>query len=266
MPRGQPALAIAFVAALAVAPAASASPAQRLVFDASGGVLRDANGHRLGTFHEACTAAERCAGSALTADGRLRFRGTGSATAPAFTWRLTGTSGRYRGARGTLTLRVVSDTEWVAAATVRTRAALRAGKEPALGANRGFARHADRACVAASHQLAALPAFPFAGFDPLHPDPSLLPQVGAFFTGPGDPRPTLHLLVTKLHALGTPAAATAWMLVLRAEDGGITVRDEQDTAALAADVPAFVRSVEDTVAAERRLALAADVFGATRCA
>ena len=120
--------------------------------------------------------------------------------------------------------------------------------------------------VEASQQLAALPPFPFANFDPLHPDPSLLPQVGAFFTGPGDPRPTLHALVTKLEALGTPAAASAWQHVLRAENGAITVRDAQDTAALAADVPAFVRSVEDTVAAERQLALAADGFGATGCA
>jgi hypothetical protein len=169
MRRGWTTLLIAVAVALVVA--APAAAAQRLVFDAKDGVLRDASGHRLGTFQETCTASERCSGSARTADGRLRFHGRGSATAPGFTWRLTGASGRYRGARGTLALHVVSDTEWVAAASVRSPAELRAG----------------------------------------------------------------------------------------------AVRDRQDAAALAADVPAFVASVDDTVAAERELALAADVFGATRC-
>jgi hypothetical protein len=256
-----------FIAVAAALVAASpAAAAQRLVFDANHGVLRDASGHRLGTFKEKCTATERCAGSARTADGRLRFHGRGSATAPAFTWRLTGTSGRYRGARGTLALHVVSDTEWVAAATVTARAVLRAGAVREPSADRPFARRADRACVAASDRLAALPPFPLTDFDPLHPDPALLPQVGAFFTGPGDPRPILHALVATLQGLGAPVATGAWQRVLRAEGGSIAVRDRQDAAALAADVPAFVKSVGDTAAAERALALAADVFGATRCA
>jgi hypothetical protein len=264
MRRGRTALLIALAVALAVASPAAA--AQRLVFDAKDGVLRDAAGHRLGTFRDTCTASERCSGSARTADGRLRFHGRGSATAPGFTWRLTGASGRYRGARGTLALHVVSDTEWVAAATVRSPAELRAGAVREPRADRAFARRADRACVAASSRLAALPPFPFTDFDPLHPDPALLPQVGAFFTGPADPRPILHALVATLQGLGTPVATGAWQRVLRAEDGSIAVRDRQDAAALAADVPAFVKSVDDTVGAERELALAADVFGATRCA
>jgi hypothetical protein len=136
---------------------------------------------------------------------------------------------------------------------------------PGLGRDRPFARRADGLCSGASRQLAALPPFPFPGFDPLHPDPALLPAVGAYFTGPGDPRPILTELTTRLRALGTPVAAAAWQRVLRAEAAGIAVRTRQDDAALAADVAAFVTSVHATVGAGHELAIAASVFGATSC-
>ena len=60
-----------------------------------------------------------------------------------------------------------------------------------------------------------LPPFPFGGFDPLHPDPQLLPQVGAFFTGPGDPRPVLRALDRRLRGLGRPPAVRPlWRLLI----------------------------------------------------
>ncbi len=212
-----------------------------LVLDARDGGLRDAAGHAAGRYALHCTGA-RCAGRARTADGRLAFAGG------AHVWRITGGSGAYRGARGTVRAWPVSDTEDVVSARLRTEAPLRAG---VVRVRRSAAAEADRRCGQAARALAALPAFPFTGFDPLHPDPALLPQVGAFFTGPGDPRPILRALhVRALH---------------EALAGEVAVRDRQDAAALRADVPAFVRTVRATTRAFRREALAALVLGAPRC-
>ena len=45
----------------------------------------------------------------------------------------------------------------------------------------------------------------------------------------------------------------------------LTIIDDQDRAALAADVPRFVRSVRDSAANFRRIAITATVFGVARC-
>jgi hypothetical protein len=295
MRRGRLTVLLAGAAALAWAAPAAGAP-QRLVLDAqftrestagppeghvghrqiAAGVLSDAAGHRVGNFGFTCTttrrvpgddALERCAGDGRTPDGRFDVAGPGQVSRSRLAWRLAAGGARFRGARGTFRLRQLSDTEWLATATVRTRpgVALRVGVVPALGRDRPFARRADRLCRGASRQLAALPPFPFGDFDPLHPDPALLPAVGAYFTGPRDPRPTLTALTTRLHALGRPVAAAAWRRVLRAETAGIAVRTQQDDAALAADVAAFVGSVHATEGAARELAIAASVFGATSC-
>jgi hypothetical protein len=87
-------------------------------------------------------------------------------------------------------------------------------------------------------------------------------------------RTALAIAVAGAIASAAPATAAsrAQRLVVDANGGvlrdaaGHRLGDRQDAAALAADVPAFVQSVQDTVGAERELALAADVFGATRCA
>jgi hypothetical protein len=99
----------------------------------------------------------------------------------------------------------------------------------------------------------------------LQPDPSLLKAVGTFFTGPGDPRPILAELDTALHTLGLgppPAAHSAWRSYLRAREREMAIRNEQDRAALAADVPAFVRSIHASTADFREVAITATVFGA----
>ena len=133
-------------------------------------------------------------------------------------------------------------------------------------ANQGFLHRANRLCTRASVQLAALPPFPYPGFDPLHPDPSLLPRIGAFFSGPGDPRPTFRALIRALAALGSPPASPSeWKRVLDARRAGISVMTEQDNAALTANVRAFVNSVHDNDRAFRRIAITSSVFGATGC-
>jgi hypothetical protein len=118
----------------------------------------------------------------------------------------------------------------------------------------------------AAGRLAALPPFPFHDFDPLHPDPSLLPQAGALFTGSGDPRAILGTLNTGLEALGQPPANhRAWTAGLNARGAQLAVIDRQDQAAPAGDVPGFVRTVHASSANFRAMAITASAFGATAC-
>jgi hypothetical protein len=241
------------------------------------GVLRDSTGRRVGRFGFTCTwtrmlaggdALERCAGLGRTADGRLEVAGASRESEAAHSWKLTGESGAYRGAHGTLLVRDIGDRESLITATVTPRAGtvLRVAVlvRPAADASR-IAR-ADRLCARAAGQLATLPPFPFTDFDPLHPDPGLLPQVGAFFTGPGDPRPILQTLNRRLRGLGQPPAARGrWARMLDARGAELAVINAQDRAALAGDVPAFVHSVRDSTSAFRQIAITATVFGTMRC-
>ena len=178
------------VLAALLGPAAAMSPAaSTLLFDATltrqGGVLRDGHRQPIGHFSLACTKT-RCAGLARTADGRLRFTGPAGAHA----WAVRGVSGAYRGAHGRFQVRDITDREWLITMTVTPRSALHVALVRRFASNARFVARAHRACAGASRQLAALPAFPFSDFDPLHPNAALLPQVGAYFTGPGDPAPS----------------------------------------------------------------------------
>jgi hypothetical protein len=241
------------------------------------GVLRNSIGHTVGQFAFTCTwtrilaggdALERCSGFGRTADGRLAVAGASRESEAVHSWKLTGESGAYRGARGTAMVRDIGDRESLITATVTPQAGtvLRVAVVVRPPADARLIAQADQICTRASRQLAALPPFPFPNFDPLHPDPGLLPQVGAFFTGPGDPRPIFQTLNTGLRALGQPPAARGWWArMLHARAAELAVINEQDRAALAGDAPAFVRSVRDSVGAFRQIAITAAVFGTARC-
>ncbi len=292
--------AVAFLPLLTSTPAAAApapSPqVQTLVFDAiltnarsdgpgpkhvghrqiASGLLRDATGRRTGTFSLTCTwtrvepggASESCRASALTSDGRLDAAGPSQSNGVMHTWRLTGGTGLYRSASGNISLRDLGERETLLSAAVRTpaNASLHAGKVSRPAADRAFVARADDLCRRAGIGLANLPPFPFSSFDPLHPDPPVLPDVGAFFTGPGDPRPILSGLDTRLHELGQPPRESGvWRAAMRAREHELTVIDEQDRAALAADVPSFVRSVHQSAADFRQIAIAETVFGTLGC-
>ncbi|HEY7076639.1 MAG TPA: hypothetical protein VH418_14770 [Solirubrobacteraceae bacterium] len=227
--------------------------AQRQVID---GVLRDRAGRRIGRFNAACTrtALERCSASGRSARGTIRLAGRSRASELVHTWRVVRATGAWRGVRGRAAVVDVG------------------GRESLIGvglgapADRGFIARADRACRRASAKLAALPPFAFAGFDPLHPDPRLLPQVGAFFTGPGDPRPVLRALDRRLRALGRPPAARAtWRRLIAARAHALANIEAQDRAALAADAPAFVATVHESTRAFRHVALPGLLFGAVGC-
>jgi hypothetical protein len=241
------------------------------------GFLLDITGRTVGLFAFTCTwtrilaggdALERCAGFGRTADGRLAVAGRARESEAVHSWKLTGESGAYRGAHGTALVRDIGDRESLITATLTPRAGtvLRVAVVVRPAANASRIARADRLCTRAARQLAALPAFPFSNFDPLHPDPALLPQVGAFFTGPGDPRPIFQTLNTRLRALGQPPTRRGWWArVLHARGAELAVINEQDRAALASDAPAFVRSVRDSTSAFRQIAITATVFGTTRC-
>jgi hypothetical protein len=241
------------------------------------GVLRDNTGHTVGRFAFTCTwlriladndALEHCTGSGRTTDGRLEIGGPARESDAAHAWRITGGSGAYRGAHGTVALRDISHTEALIIVTAVPRAGvlLSVATVPRPAVNRAFRARANHLCALASARLAALPPFPFQHFDPLDPDPALLSQVGAFFTGPGDPRPIFRALDTRLRALGRPPAdAGAWGRMIRARRAVLTVIDEQDKAALSDDVPAFVKSVHDNTATFAHVAISAGTFGATGC-
>jgi hypothetical protein len=236
-----------------LAPLLAAVLAHTLVLDARDGRLRDVAGHPVGRYALHC-AGTRCAGSGRTPDGRLAFSGG------AHVWRITGGTGAYRGARGTVRALPLSDTEDLVTVSLRTPAPLHAGVVRIAGGP--VVARADRRCARAARALAALPPFPFTDFDPLHPD-SRLPQVGAFFTGPGDPRPVLRRLDAGLRALHGPAPW--WRRLLAARAAEASARERQDAAALADDAPAFVRTVHANGAAYRRDAIAATLLGARHC-
>jgi hypothetical protein len=240
------------------------------------GLLRTAAGRAAGRFEFTCAwtrilaggdALERCSGSGRTTDGELDLAGHARKSDMTHAWTITGGTGAYRGAIGTSLVRDLSDRETLITVTITPRngAALHVGVISRPAANTTFLTHANHLCARAAGQLAALPPFPFQRFDPLHPDPGLLPKVGAFFTGPGDPRPTLRTLRAQL-ALGAPAAnRQAWNRTLHARTAALAVIEQQDNAALASNVPGFVNSVRESSNAFRQIAITATVFGATQC-
>jgi hypothetical protein len=271
--------------ALAVALAAHQPAAhQTLYFDAvpthtanhaeiARGVLRDARNRAVGRFAFDCRllggGRERCSGWGQTAQGRIGFAGPARRSDSAHTFAITRSTGAYRGARGTIAAHDLNGGESLIKVKLAPRAGvvLRSGVLRLAAANAAFRARADARCATAAARLAKLPPFPFADFDALHPDPQLLPQVGQFFTGPHDPRPILDALDAQLRALGQPPADGAeWARVLAARAASRAVDDEQDRAALAADVPAFVKSVHDVASTYRAVAIGATVFGVARCA
>ncbi len=284
---------------IAVPPIASARPARRaqpLLLDAiiarthtagpgadrvghrqlASGALRDGAGRPIGRFSFVCTwtliesggALERCSARAWTADGRLDAAGRAQSASTTHTWSVTGGTEAFAHATGTVRVRDLSARESLIAASVATRggAVLHAGLVSRPPVNQTFRARANGLCRTAAARLGELPPFPFVDFDPLHPAAAMLPAVGRFFTGPGDPRPVLRGLETALRKLGRPPADRRdWGAALAARARALAVANEQDRAALAADVPGFVKSVHDSSAGYREVAITASEFGVDRC-
>ncbi|MFL5955032.1 MAG: hypothetical protein ACJ76I_13100 [Gaiellaceae bacterium] len=241
------------------------------------GSLRDAGGHRIGQFAFECRwveslpnddARERCSGWGKTLDGRLSFAGPARASDAVHSWSLYGTEGRYRGARGRLFPRDLGDTESLVLATVTPRpgVTIQTAVVARPAANRTFVRQANAICADGITKIAKLPPFPFQNFDPLRPDRATLLNVGQFFSGPGNPRPTLRAVQRKLVGLGLPPASTqAWTRVRGTLAAKVAVFDEQVSAALAGDVKRWVRATKSAIAEQRTLLIAEAVFGSDKC-
>jgi hypothetical protein len=241
------------------------------------GALHDAAGHSVGKFAFTCRwiailgdgdARERCTGHGTTSDGRVNVAGPALRNAATHTWSVTGGTGKFSKARGTVVVRDLGTTETLVdfAVTPRRGVKLRAGAIPNAAANRAFRARASARCRDAAKTLSALPPFPFTDFDPLHPDPAVLPDVGRFFTGPHDPRPTYEQLKEELVAMGRPPAQrSAWGDLVVAQANSLQNIQRQDDAALAADVTVFVQTVKDSSANFRDVAIAATVFGVPDC-
>jgi hypothetical protein len=246
--------------------------------------LRDAAGRIVGTGRSTCVftkvipndVLERCSASGTTSDGTLFFGGVGHLNSTNRPWQVTGGTGAYTGAHGELvfdqdilvhpTVQLVTGrlfTVGVFELTADHR--LHVGVVPRPAANAGFTRRATAACRATERKAASLPAFPFSTFDPFHPDPQLLPQVGRFFDQPAL-RHLPRVLLAELEKLGPPPAGTAaWQNVLKARHVVLANEAQQNKTALAGDAPAYVRAVYQSAGDYNQLVFASAVFGVQSC-
>jgi hypothetical protein len=141
-----------------------------------------------------------------------------------------------------------------------------AGCGGAAGAGAGHARtaattsHLDQAFIGKVDRWCAITVqryqtvqgtFPLPSFDPLHPDPAQLPQVGRFFARGATVRDRIP---AQLQALGEPATgAAAWNGLRDDLIQSTDLADTQITAASAANAPAFaaaaaqVRDLSDKI-------------------
>jgi len=140
-------------------------------------------------------AFETRAGSARTREGTVALAGIGHLYSMNPRWQVTGRSGAYKGLRGKqvfatdipldpnvplATGRLFS----ISVITVSTNRRLHAGVVSRPTADTAFIRRANAACRASEAKGRRLTGFPFSSFDPFHPVPNLLPQVGRFFDQP----------------------------------------------------------------------------------
>jgi hypothetical protein len=245
--------------------------------DSATGIVRDVTGREVGRFSSTCTvlkrigkndALQRCTGMGATPDGRLAFDGTVRASAKTPTESISGLSGAYQRARGTITNYGVSPNETlvVIAAVPRPGVTLRVGAVARPPANAVFRTRADAACAAAARKLTKLRPFPFFDFTSRRPNAQLLTKLGRAQTGPQDARPALRALIRQLSALGKPPAdPVVWAAFLARQNDVVTAYNAVDRAALAANVDAFVKAVHQGAAAERESAVEAVVFGVPSC-
>ena len=246
--------------------------------------LRDAAGRFVGTARDKCVftkviphdVLERCSGSANTREGTATLAGVGHLYSMNPPWQVIGRSGAYRGLRGTqiFSTDIALDPNVPLAAgrafsvsviKVTSPRRLHIGVVARPGANARYIRRANTACRTTEAKAQTLPGFPFSNFDPFHPDPKLLPQVGQFFDQPARRR-LPGALIRQLENLGHPPAdSRAWDRVLTARRTLLSNEARQTKAALADDAPAFVRTVYQMASDYNRLVFRSAVFGVQSC-
>jgi hypothetical protein len=250
----------------------------------SAGTLRDATGHVVGSAHDHCVftkvipndVLERCSGTARTSDGSVALAGVGHLNSMNPPWRVVGLSGAYKGLQGEMVFATDIPLDpnvplaagrgfSVSVITVNTSRPLRAGVVPRPQADTAFIGRANAACQAAEAKGMALASFPFASFDPFHPDPNLLPQVGRFFDQPARRR-LPRQLIGELEKLGQPPAGSGtWKSVLAARRAVLSNETRQVNAALANNASAFVTTVYNQARVYNQLVFRSAVFGVEAC-
>jgi hypothetical protein len=127
---------------------------------------------------------------------------------------------------------------------------------PSTKVDPAFVARVNAVCAQASKGAVQ---FPYHNFDPVHPDPKLLPKVGAFFA---KRQPVADAVPKQLGQLGSPAIGKAtWsqMLALATRDRAIA--DRQIKAAKASDVKGFVATVNEVAQVSNKLGHLADQAG-----
>jgi hypothetical protein len=127
-------------------------------------------------------------------------------------------------------------------ATSRTTASI---PEPSASSrlDAAFIARADAVCARANAAIEkAHGKFPYSTFDPLHPDPKLLPKVGAFFASS---QAIADRVPGELQALGDPQRnAALWHQMLALSRQSRAIAHRQVAAAQASNAPAFVATVQ----------------------
>lgn len=246
--------------------------------------LFDARGRFVGTARSTCVftkktandVLERCSDSAKTADGTVSLSGVGHLYSMNPPWRVTGRSGAYKGVHGKQVFATdipldpgVPLAAGRAFSVVVIKATvshpLKVGVVPRPAANAGFIRRANAICRATQTKAEKLPGFPFSDFDPFHPDPQVLPDIGRFFNQPAR-RGLAPALLRKLRQQRKPSAERhAWQNVIDARRAVIATEAKQIDAALAANVPEFVKTVYQQSRDYNRLVFKSAVFGVQSC-
>jgi hypothetical protein len=119
---------------------------------------------------------------------------------------------------------------------------------PALSAsatlNAAFIARANAVCARANIAIKkAHGTFPYAAFDPLHPEPKLLPKVGAFFASS---QAIADRVPGELQALGDPERnAALWHQMLALTRQSRAIAHRQVATAEASNAPAFVATVRE---------------------
>jgi Allene oxide cyclase barrel like domain len=248
------------------------------------GRLRDAAGRDVGTARSRCVftkvipndVLERCTASGKTSEGVLSFGGVGHLESMNPPWQVTGGTGAYKGVHGKLVFEADIPLDpnvpiaagrlfSVAVFRLTTNHRLHIGVVPRPAANATFIQHANSACRAAEQRAMRLPAFPFSTFDPFHPDPQVLPQVGRFFDQPARRR-LPRALLARLKRLGQPAASRrAWQNTIKARRAVLSNETKQIRAALADNATTFVRTVYAQARDYNQLVFTSAVFGVQSC-
>jgi hypothetical protein len=121
----------------------------------------------------------------------------------------------------------------------------------------------NEACRAQRAAYDERPDFPIEGFDPTYPDPEVLPEVGAYFEGSNS---VYEEFIARLEAIDAPPEEREELAAyLETSRSDFELAKEQQVAAKAKDVDAFVATLDRVIATTEQLNDQARALGAKDC-